>query len=237
MLALAAPLLTVWFLACRHKVLKKRVHLWVPHPTSCKVAGGLGPTSAKGEWFKARNNNSVMLKLWICCSAHWGWLSVQCSMPAVLSSGWDDIMVCVCLLAELCVSEKNKSVWEGMHLNHISVAVPFADANTERLVRPHSVWHSGHEIWMKGRRDKSLIYCLGIWATDVKMLVILLPMWLYSHSDLLKFHIHTAEGTRTSKIQVFVFFFSEWVKTKGLNSDTLGCRCITLIKFYYQVWR
>lgn len=60
---------------------------------------------------------------------------------------------------------------------------------------------------MKGRRDKSLIYCLGICATDVKKLVILLPIWLYSHPDFLKFHFHMAEGTSTAKSQVLFSFF------------------------------
>lgn len=74
------------------------------------------------------------------------------------------------------------NVWGGVSLQHISVAVAFADAH---MKRDRSVWHSGYEIWMKGRRDKGLTYCLAIWATDIKKLVILLSMSMTGYTVIL----------------------------------------------------
>lgn len=63
---------------------------------------------------------------------------------------------------------------------------------------------------MNGRRGKSFICCLCVWGIGVKKLVILLPVWLYSHPDFLKFRFHVAEGRSTARLWVlFSFFLSE----------------------------
>lgn len=123
-LALAASLLTVWFLAYWYKVLRKRVHLWVPHI--------LLPSRFQ---CKDRDLNAGIRiqSCWLCGSATL--LSEAGNMssgPCQLCSVLGGMTLFAFAFRQNSGSQRKARVYEEMCACDIFVAVAFANANTER---------------------------------------------------------------------------------------------------------
>lgn len=128
--------------------------------------------------------------------------------PARLQKGWD-------------VPVQRRSVLRGTTTELCQCCRYWAALLEGWLWVQLSVWAE-----MNGRRDKSSIYCLCIWATGIKELGGLLLTWLHCHPGFLQSHFHMSGGSEHSYTMGFVSLFLSENKGTGL--------CCFRMQMYYS---